>query len=84
MGLSHVGRVRGNFEIIFAKGEFDRVGFLAGEQCYPTYGVQEELPFQGDPLFGIGRDDLAIVRIISLDHFGRDFCIPKGKENLVL
>ena len=45
---------------------------------------EEDLPLQDDPLLGLGRDDLAVVRVFPVDELGKDHDPAQVEDDLVL
>ena len=65
--FAYFGGVRGDRQIVLGKGEFDRVRFLVGHDLSSAQGMQQLLAPESDPLFGFGRNDLPIIRVIPFD-----------------
>ncbi len=46
-------------------------------------GVEERFAFEGDAFFGIAGDDLLIIGVIPIDHFGDDEFVADFESDLI-
>ncbi len=46
-------------------------------------GVEEGFAFEGDAFFGIAGDDLLIIGVIPIDHFGDDEFVADFESDLI-